>query len=101
MKPIRVLLADDHPIMRAGIKSLLEQEPGIACVGEAGDGQEALRLATELTPDIVVLDMSMPLMNGVGVARRLREAGVPSRVVALTVHEQPAWLRQLLEVGGQ
>jgi DNA-binding NarL/FixJ family response regulator len=98
-RPIRAVLADDHPIMRAGIKSLIDREPEIACVGEAANGYEALRLVAQLAPDVLVLDLSMPDLNGVGVARRLHEAGSATKIIALTVHEEPAWLRQLLEVG--
>jgi DNA-binding NarL/FixJ family response regulator len=96
---MRIILADDHPIMRAGIRGLIDQEPDMACAGEASDGPEALCMTTELLPDVLVLDMSMPGLNGVGVARRLHERGISSKVLALTVHEQPAWVRQLLEVG--
>jgi DNA-binding NarL/FixJ family response regulator len=96
---IRIVLADDHPIMRAGIRGLIDQEQDMACAGEASDGLEALRMTTELLPDVLVLDMSMPGLSGVGVARRLYERGIASKILALTVHEQPAWLRQLLEVG--
>jgi DNA-binding NarL/FixJ family response regulator len=96
---IRVLLADDHPLMLGGIRSLLAEYPDIEIAGEASDGVEALRMATNLHPDVVVLDMSMPGMNGVAVARRLRDAGSLSKVIALTVHQEPAYLRQLLEVG--
>src|SRR3974390_3285569 len=96
---IRVLLADDHPLILAGIRSLLAEYPDIEIIGEASDGLEALRMASNLHPDVVVLDMSMPGMNGVAVARRLRDAGVLSKVIALTVHEESAYLRQLLEVG--
>jgi DNA-binding NarL/FixJ family response regulator len=96
---ISIILADDHPIMLAGIRGLIDQEPDMACAGEASDGLEALCMTTELLPDVLVLDMSMPGLNGVGVARRLYERGVSSKILALTVHEQPAWVRQLLEIG--
>ena len=95
----RVLVADDHPLMLAGVRLLLSRDANIAIVGEASDGLEALQLATALQPDVVVLDMSMPGLNGVGVARRLHSAGSPSKIIALTVHNEPAYLRQLLEVG--
>jgi DNA-binding NarL/FixJ family response regulator len=96
---IRVLLADDHPLILGGIRSLLAEYPDIEIAGEASDGLEALRMACNLHPDVAVLDMSMPGMSGVAVARRLRDAGVMSKVIALTVHEESAYLRQLLEVG--
>ena len=97
--PVRVLLADDHPIVLAGIRALLTQDSGVEIVAEASDGQEALRLTIALRPDIAVLDMSMPVMSGAAVARRLREAGSPCKIIALTVHEESAYLRQLLEAG--
>ncbi len=96
---IRVLLADDHPLMLAGIRALLAGDPRIECVGEALDGLEALSMASSLLPDVIVLDMSMPGLNGVTVARRLREAKAACKIIALTVHEESAYLRQLLEVG--
>ncbi len=96
---VRVLLADDHPMLRVGIRSLLDTEPGITCVGEASDGAQALRMALEAGPDIVILDMSMPLLDGVGVARRLRDAGSLCKVIAMTAHEETVWLDHLLELG--
>jgi DNA-binding NarL/FixJ family response regulator len=98
-EPTSIVLADDHPIVRAGFKSLVEPEPDIICVGEASDGLEAVHMATDLQPAILVLDMSMPHLNGLGVVRRLRQEGVLSKIIALTVHDEPAWLRQLLELG--
>lgn len=98
-RTLHVLLADDHPFILAGIRSLLALDPNIVIAGEASDGPEALRMALELRPDVVVLDLSMPGLNGIAVARRLREMRSPSKVVAMTVHEEPAYLRQLLEIG--
>jgi DNA-binding NarL/FixJ family response regulator len=97
---LRVFLADDHPVVLAGIKALLTGDPGIEVVGEARDGRAALRMAIELAPDIAVLDLSLPGLNGIEIARQLRDARPDCRVVALTVHEDGAYLRQLLEVGG-
>lgn len=97
--PICVMLADDHPVVLAGTKALLAVDPDIMVVGSASDGLEAERMAIALHPDILVLDMSMPGMNGVTVARRLRALGSSCKIVALTVHEEAAYLRQLLEVG--
>jgi DNA-binding NarL/FixJ family response regulator len=96
---LRVFLADDHPIVLAGIKSLVMADAGLEVVGEAADGRTALRLATELKPDIAILDISMPGLNGVKVAELLRVACPQCKIVALTVHEDRGYLRQLLEIG--
>ena len=96
---LRVLLADDHPVVLAGMQALLAGDARLEVVGEARDGRVALRLALELRPDVAVLDLSMPLLNGIDVARQLHEACPACRIVALTVHEDIAYLRQLLEVG--
>jgi DNA-binding NarL/FixJ family response regulator len=97
---LRILLADDHPVVLAGIKALLVAEPGLEVVGEARNGRTALKLAIELAPDIAVLDLSMPGLNGIEVAREIHDACPGCKVLALTVHEDGAYLRQLLEVGG-
>ncbi len=96
---IRIVLADDHPIVLAGIRALLSEHSDIEVVGQAMTGPAALRLITELRPDIAVLDMSMPQMSGLTVAQRLSDAGVVCKIIALTVHEEPTYLRQLLELG--
>ncbi|NVO16116.1 MAG: response regulator transcription factor [Rhodoplanes sp.] len=97
---LRILLADDHPVVLAGIKALLVAEPGLEIVGEARNGRTALKMAIELAPDVAVLDLSMPGLNGIDVAREIHEACPGCKVLALTVHEDGAYLRQLLEVGG-
>ena len=96
---IRVFLADDHPIVLAGIRALVHADSALEVVGEAADGRTALRLATELKPDIVILDISMPGLNGVKVAELLRSACPNCKILALTVHEDRGYLRQLLELG--
>jgi DNA-binding NarL/FixJ family response regulator len=96
---LRVFLADDHPIVLDGIKALLTADSQLELVGQAGDGPTALQLATQLHPDVVVLDLSMPGMNGVEVARRLLAACPGCRVVVLTVHEEAAYLHELLDLG--
>ncbi len=96
---LRVLLADDHPVVLAGVKALITADEGLDVVGEAADGRTALRLATELSPDIVILDISLPGLNGVKVAELLRTACPNCRILALTVHEDRGYLRQLLELG--
>lgn len=96
---LRVFIADDHPVVLAGMKALLTADAGLEVVGEARDGRTALRLAVELKPDVAVLDLSMPGLNGVEIARQLSEDCPTCKVLALTVHEDGAYLRQLLEVG--
>ena len=96
---LRVFLADDHPVVLAGMRALGAGDPALEVVGEARDGRTALRMALELRPDVAVLDLSMPGMNGVDVARQLRADCPQCRVLALTVHEDGAYLRQLLEIG--
>jgi DNA-binding NarL/FixJ family response regulator len=96
---VRVLVVDDHPVVLAGLRALIGAEPDFTIVGEARDGRTALRLATQLAPDVVVLDISLPEMNGVELAAALRTAQPACRVLILTVHEERAYLRQVLEIG--
>lgn len=98
-RAVRILLIDDHPIVLAGVKALVMTDPNVEVVGEAFDGRSGLRLAAELAPDIVVLDISLPDLNGVKVAERLRVDCPNCKILALTVHEDRGYLRQLLEVG--
>jgi DNA-binding NarL/FixJ family response regulator len=97
--PLRVLMVDDHPVVLAGLKALVEADPDFQVVGEAGDGRTALRMAQQLVPDVVVLDVSMPGMNGIEVAVALLAERPECRVLVLTVHEDRAYLRQLVEAG--
>ena len=99
MSDIRVLLADDHAVVREGLKALVGAEPGMDVVGEAADGPAAVALVAELDPDVVVVDVSMPGMNGAQVTTRLREVRPNRKVLALTVHEDAGYLRLLLEAG--
>ena len=96
---IRVLLADDHPVVREGIRRLLEMAPDLVLVAEVGDGEEALRLAQELVPDVLILDMEMPRLSGVEVMRRLRDAGSPVRVLAMSIHTDAELILGFLEAG--
>lgn len=99
MQPIRVLLVDDHPSLRAGLRSRLEKEEGIEVVGEAGTGEDALRLVTERTPHVLVLDMELPGMSGVEVARRLQAAQAPVRILALSAHDSSEYIVTVLDSG--
>ncbi|MCS7052052.1 MAG: response regulator transcription factor [Thermomicrobium sp.] len=98
-EPIRVLLADDHPIVRVGLRTLLEAEPDIQVVGEAGTADEAVELARTLRPDVAVLDISMP-GNGLEALRRIAASGLPTRMLILTVHAEERYLLPVLQAGG-
>lgn len=95
---IRILLTDNYRMERQGLKSLLEQK-GFSIVGEASDGRQATRLAEETTPDIVVLDLTMPLMNGDSVAKAIQHSGSQPKVVALTVHKEAPYVLEALRAG--
>jgi DNA-binding NarL/FixJ family response regulator len=97
--PVRVLMVDDHPVVLAGLKALVATEPDLTVVGEARDGRTALRMAMQLAPDVVVLDISLPEMNGIELAAALRNERPDCRILVLTVHEERAYLRQLLDLG--
>src|SRR4051794_34447384 len=81
---IGVLLVDDHAVVREGLRTFLELQDGIAVVGEAGDGEEAIRAAERLRPDVILMDLVMPRLDGVGAMRELRRRASPSRVIVLT-----------------
>jgi len=100
MTAIRVLLVDDHAVMRAGLRALLAGEPGIAVVGEVGTGEEAVELAERLRPGVVVMDLSMPGMGGLAATRQIAARGLPTRVLALTLHGESEYLLPMLEAGG-
>jgi len=97
--PVRILMVDDHPIVLAGLKALVGADPDFAIAGEARDGRTALRMALQLMPDVVVLDISLPEMNGIELVTALRAQRPECRVLVLTVHEERAYLRQLVELG--
>lgn len=99
MNPIHVLLADDHTLVRAGIRDLLLRLPRVEVVGEAGDGHEALRLAETIRPDVVLLDISMPGMNGLEVAGRLATLDASIRVVILSMHTSEEYVLRALRAG--
>ena len=96
---IRVLLADDHRMMREGIRVLLERQRDIQVIGEASDGREAVRLAVQLHPDVVVMDVSMPMLNGIEATRHIRRDCPDVRVLVLTVHESEEYVARLLAAG--
>ena len=99
MKKVRVLLADDHMVVRDGLRLLINGQRDMRVVGEAADGQEAIQKAHELKPDVVVMDLSMPKVNGLQATERLRVEQPEVKVVALTVHEDASYLLQLCKAG--
>jgi DNA-binding NarL/FixJ family response regulator len=98
---LRVLLADDHAIVRRGLRSLLESEPGVSVVAEAGDGLEAIRLSEEHEPDLVILDVGMPKLNGIDVAARLQKAKRPPSVIILSMHADESYIIRALSAGAR
>jgi two-component system response regulator NreC len=98
-KPIRLLLVDDHEVVRAGLRTLLESRSGLKVVGEAGGGREAIRLAAELRPDVVLMDISMPDMDGAETTRRIKQATPEINILALTIHEEEAYFFEMLNAG--
>ena len=98
---LKIFLADDHAVVRAGLKALVNSEEGMEVLGEAGDGQKALALITELRPNVAVIDVSMPGMDGARLTQAVTDCCPEVRVVALTVHEDKGYLRQLLRAGAK
>jgi DNA-binding NarL/FixJ family response regulator len=101
MKRIRVLLADDHELVRQGFKLILSAQTDMEIVGEAANGREAVQLATDLQPDIVVMDVAMPELNGIEATRRLSAAAPRARVVALSMHKDSVYVREILRAGAR
>ncbi|HEU4562969.1 MAG TPA: response regulator transcription factor [Longimicrobium sp.] len=100
MTTIRVFLVDDHAVMRAGLRALLASEPDISVVDEAGTGEAAVELAEMHRPDVVVMDLSMPGVGGLAATRQIAARGLPTRVLALTLHGESEYLLPMLEAGG-
>lgn len=97
--PIRVLLADDHPLVRAGVRKVLEQQARVTVVGEAGDGDEALKLLAELDPDLLVLDLNMPNRDGFAVLREARDVAPGVRILVLTMHSSVEYVARAVREG--
>ncbi len=97
--PIKILLADDHALMRKGLRRLLEARDGFRVVGEAANGREAIELAHEHSPDIVFMDISMPLMDGIEATRRIRHQDPSPRIIMLSMHVSNDYVQQALDAG--
>jgi DNA-binding NarL/FixJ family response regulator len=98
---IRVLLADDHPVVRKGLRSSIEEHDGVEIVAEAGDGELALQLIRRLSPDIAVLDIDMPKLDGFAVAREVQKLGISTKIIFLTLHTDPDFFDSAIHCGGK
>ena len=98
---IRILIVDDHPVVRHGLRNLLELQPGWEVIDEAADGMDALEKADRLNPDVILLDVSMPKMNGLEACRLIRKAVPASEILIVTQHDSPQMMREALEAGAR
>lgn len=98
-RPVKLLLVDDHPIVRSGLRMLFLSEPGMTIVGEASSGQEAIEAVQRLHPDVVIMDVSMPGMNGIEATRRIKAAHPETAVLALTMYEDEQYFFEMLNAG--
>src|SRR5499427_4641907 len=101
MKRTRILLADDHAVVRQGFKLSLGAQPDMEIVGEAGNGREAVELAEKLRPDVAVMDVAMPELNGIEATRRITETSPRTRVLALSMHKDSVYVREILRAGAR
>lgn len=99
MEQIRVLLADDHSMVREGLKKLLELEEDIQVIAQAGDGQDAIKKIIEYKPDVLLLDINMPILNGLEVLEVIKQRKIPIRVLILTIHNEIEYLYKAVEIG--
>lgn len=101
MKKIRILLADDHQLMRSGLRLLIEQQPDLTVVGEAADGREAVALAKSLRPDVAVMDISMPNLNGIEAAHQITQSHAELAVIVLSMHPDESYVLRALKAGAK
>lgn len=98
-KTLSIVIAEDHKIVREGVKLLVNSEPDMKIVGEAGDGEEAIKLCRELHPDVVLMDLTMPGLDGITATRRIKAADPKIKIIALTRHDEDGYLQKLIEAG--
>ncbi len=96
---VRLLIVDDHPVVRDGLRGMFAGDPGCEVVGEAADGAEALALAEKLNPDVILMDLHMPGMDGVSAIRELAKRGSPARILVLTTYDQDSYVLPAIEAG--
>jgi len=101
MAVLRILIADDHSVVRAGLRTLLESRPGWEVCAEASDGRDAVEKASKLKPDVAVLDIGMPLLNGVEATRRIHSSSPDTEILILTMHESDDLVQQVVEAGAR
>jgi two-component system, NarL family, response regulator NreC len=101
MRKTRILLADDHKLMRSGLKALIEQQPDLTVVGEADDGRQAVALAGTLKPDLLVMDIGMPNLNGIEAARQITQATPGTAIVILSMHSDESYVLRALKAGAK
>jgi DNA-binding NarL/FixJ family response regulator len=101
MEPVRLLVADDHEIVRKGLRSLLEAQPGWQVTAEACDGREAVQKAKEIKPDVTVLDIGMPALNGLEAARQMIKNDARAKILILTMHDSDPLIREVLDAGAR
>lgn len=99
MKPLKILLVEDHVVVREALKALIEAQEGMTIVGEAGDGASAVKLAQQLKPDVIVMDVGLPEMNGAEATRQIKRAHAETHIVALTQFEDKSYVRELFDAG--
>ena len=99
MAPLRILLADDHTMVRQGLRKVLEERPEWQVVAEAGDGRDAVRLAEEFRPDVAVVDVAMPLLNGIEATRRIAKRVPHTRILVLSMYSDEAYVTQMMKAG--
>lgn len=101
MDKIRVMIADDHTMMRHGLKQILELENDMTVIAQAPNGEEAIKLAKECNPDVILMDINMPGMNGLQAIKEIKEDNIPSKIIVLTIHDDREYLFKTIQMGAE